>query len=54
VSRILLPTPDDFIIFPAVHLVEAGVVAAAVAFETRGGFEGVEHEAKARAGGYHG
>ena len=33
---------------------EAGVVAAPVAVETRGCFEGVDHEAVAGAGGDHG
>ena len=47
----LFPLPHSLLIRRVVHLVEACVVPAAVAFEACSGFERVDHEAVASAGG---
>lgn len=50
VLLICLPASDSLVILMIIHLMEAGVVAAAVTFEACGGFEGMDHESKAGVG----
>lgn len=47
----IFPPSHSLLIGRIVHLVEACVVPATVAFEACGGFERVDHEAVAGAGG---
>ena len=47
----LFPLSHSLLIWRIVHLVKACVVPAAVAFEACGGFERMDHEAVAGAGG---